>query len=42
MLSFGAAGESTLIEDDLLIAGLLRAQGNIASGIASPVLATGL
>jgi hypothetical protein len=34
MLSFSPAGEPTLIEDDLLIAGL--AQGNVASGIPSP------
>jgi hypothetical protein len=42
MLSFSPAGEPTLIEDDLLIAGLLWAQGNVASGIPSPVFATGM
>jgi hypothetical protein len=34
MLSFSAAVEPTLIEDDLFMAGHLRAQGNVASAIA--------
>jgi hypothetical protein len=42
MLSFVAGVEPTLIEDDLFIAGLLRAQRNVASGTPSPVFATGM
>jgi hypothetical protein len=39
MLPFSATVGPTLIEDDLVMAGLLRAQRNVASGTPSPVFA---
>jgi hypothetical protein len=42
MFSFGAAVEAATIEDDLFMAGLPRAQGNVAPGTPSSVRATGM
>jgi hypothetical protein len=43
MFSFGAAVEAAAIEDDLFMVGHLSGRkANVAPGIPSPVLATGM